>query len=366
MAQATPPEAPPTASGLGPGGDRRRRTQAPPRRLERASCRPPIVASCSWRLVAPRVARVAAPALRRPLLARARLRFRSRAGLFSAPFPRPRPRGRGLRSATAASGFTRTTWVELARYGGRGHFSGPRSQLGALQPLRRPAERRDWRSCFLHRSSWRFTGPRSCGRSTPRRAEWREANRLLAYLAAFGAGGARERGSRPAASPAVLRGLLLGVPPRGGLRAGRRGYGPPRSPRTGTSRRVFGQPFGYWNALGLTAALGVPGALPWLGARRSGHAPANALAYPLPRAARVRGMVLACSRGVAARAGGRPGRLVRDRAAAPARRDRLPRRHGGRRAAHLLDVHAHRADDGQAAARRARGRGARARRAHPA
>jgi hypothetical protein len=40
------------------------------------------------------------------------------------------------------------------------------------------------------------------------------------------------------------------------------------------------QPFGYWNAVGLMAALGVPGCL-WLGARRSGHAAINALAYPI-------------------------------------------------------------------------------------
>ncbi|HEY4096938.1 MAG TPA: O-antigen ligase family protein, partial [Baekduia sp.] len=40
------------------------------------------------------------------------------------------------------------------------------------------------------------------------------------------------------------------------------------------------EPYGYWNAVGLTAALGVPPAL-WLGARRSGHAALNALAYPI-------------------------------------------------------------------------------------
>jgi hypothetical protein len=40
------------------------------------------------------------------------------------------------------------------------------------------------------------------------------------------------------------------------------------------------EPFGYWNAVGLTAALGVPPTL-WLGARRSGHAAINALAYPI-------------------------------------------------------------------------------------
>jgi hypothetical protein len=40
------------------------------------------------------------------------------------------------------------------------------------------------------------------------------------------------------------------------------------------------EPYGYWNAVGLTAALGVPPTL-WLGARRSGHAALNALAYPI-------------------------------------------------------------------------------------
>lgn len=39
------------------------------------------------------------------------------------------------------------------------------------------------------------------------------------------------------------------------------------------------QPYGYWNALGLTAAMGAVGCL-WLGARRAGHALLTALAYP--------------------------------------------------------------------------------------
>jgi O-Antigen ligase len=38
-------------------------------------------------------------------------------------------------------------------------------------------------------------------------------------------------------------------------------------------------PFDYWNATGLTAAMGVMGCL-WLGARRAGHAVLSALAYP--------------------------------------------------------------------------------------
>jgi hypothetical protein len=39
------------------------------------------------------------------------------------------------------------------------------------------------------------------------------------------------------------------------------------------------EPFGYWNSVGLMAALGIPGCL-WLGARRTGHQGLNALAYP--------------------------------------------------------------------------------------
>ncbi len=39
------------------------------------------------------------------------------------------------------------------------------------------------------------------------------------------------------------------------------------------------EPYGYWNAIGLTAAMGAIGCL-WLGARRSGHALLSALAYP--------------------------------------------------------------------------------------
>ncbi len=39
------------------------------------------------------------------------------------------------------------------------------------------------------------------------------------------------------------------------------------------------EPYEYWNAVGLTAALGLPPAI-WLGARRDGHAGLAALAYP--------------------------------------------------------------------------------------
>lgn len=55
------------------------------------------------------------------------------------------------------------------------------------------------------------------------------------------------------------------------------------------------EPFQYWNAVGLTAALGVPGAL-WLGARRSGHGAVSALAYPIV-GVQILTVMLAYSRG---------------------------------------------------------------------
>ncbi|HET6509458.1 MAG TPA: O-antigen ligase family protein [Baekduia sp.] len=55
------------------------------------------------------------------------------------------------------------------------------------------------------------------------------------------------------------------------------------------------EPFDYWNAVGLTAALGVPGAL-WLGARRTGHGAVNALAYPIV-GVQILTVMLAYSRG---------------------------------------------------------------------
>ena len=84
------------------------------------------------------------------------------------------------------------------------------------------------------------------------------------------------------------------------------------------------EPFGYWNAVGLMAALGVLPLL-WLAARRSGHAAVNALAWP------ALGLLLVCADAVllarrAARAADRARVLVRGRAAAPARRAAAARR----------------------------------------
>jgi hypothetical protein len=121
---------------------------------------------------------------------------------------------------------------------------------------------------------------------------WIEANRTLAYAATFAGGIALVRlaGERWAAlvgatvvAAVVVCGyaLLTKIFP-GALNPGE------------TYARLR-EPFGYWNAVGLMAALGVPGCL-WLGARRSGHAALNALAYPA-LGVLVLTMLLAYSRG---------------------------------------------------------------------
>jgi hypothetical protein len=106
---------------------------------------------------------------------------------------------------------------------------------------------------------------------------WIEANRTLTYLVVFGAGIGLAR-LAPGAWSVLLKGLLLGAAAVVGYALASRVW-----PGTLAANEIYariGQPYGYWNAVGVTAALAIPPAV-WLGARRSGHAPANALAYPL-------------------------------------------------------------------------------------
>lgn len=108
-------------------------------------------------------------------------------------------------------------------------------------------------------------------------ASWIEANRTLAYLAVFAAaiGAAR---LAPDGWVIVLRGLLIGIAAICAYALASRIWPAEIAPNDVYSR--LAQPYGYWNALGLTAAMGVPLSL-WLGSRRAGHAAVNALAYPL-------------------------------------------------------------------------------------
>ena len=105
---------------------------------------------------------------------------------------------------------------------------------------------------------------------------WLEANRTLAYVAVFAAAvalahsvpnrwsvllGAITLAAVVVSAYAILTKILPGA----------------LNPDEVYAR--LSEPFGYWNAVGLMAALGVPGCL-WLGARQTGHQALNTLAYP--------------------------------------------------------------------------------------
>jgi hypothetical protein len=107
---------------------------------------------------------------------------------------------------------------------------------------------------------------------------WIEANRAFAYFAVFAAGVAAGR-LAPTSYAVLLRGLLGGIAVVTLYALASRVWPEQLGGATEIYARI-GQPFDYWNAVGVTAAIGVVPAL-WLGSRRSGHQPANALAYPL-------------------------------------------------------------------------------------
>lgn len=103
---------------------------------------------------------------------------------------------------------------------------------------------------------------------------WLEANRTLAYVAVVAAGAvlAREAG---AFWQALLGGVLTACALVSLYAVGTKIF-----PSAGETFARLREPFGYWNAVGLVAAMGMPLSL-WLGARRHGHSAVNALAFPL-------------------------------------------------------------------------------------
>lgn len=107
---------------------------------------------------------------------------------------------------------------------------------------------------------------------------WIETNRALAYFAVFAAGVAAGR-LAPEGYAVALRGLLGGVAIVLGYAIASRVWPESLGGATEIYARI-GQPFEYWNAVGVTAAIGLVPTL-WLAARRSGHQAFNALAYPL-------------------------------------------------------------------------------------
>jgi O-Antigen ligase len=105
---------------------------------------------------------------------------------------------------------------------------------------------------------------------------FRDAGRMLAYSGVFGATVALVRVASDR-WPALLGGLALAAAIVCGYALLTKIF-PGQLVAVNTYARLE-EPYGYWNALGLTAALGAICCM-WLGARRSGHALLSALAYP--------------------------------------------------------------------------------------
>ncbi|HMI73031.1 MAG TPA: O-antigen ligase family protein [Solirubrobacteraceae bacterium] len=106
---------------------------------------------------------------------------------------------------------------------------------------------------------------------------WQEANRTLSYLATMAAGVALVR-LFPRRWTALLGGIVLASVVVCGYALLTKVF-----PSALNSDEIYArlrEPYGYWNAIGLTAALAGPACL-WLGARRTGHAALSALAYPI-------------------------------------------------------------------------------------
>ncbi|MFI5037748.1 MAG: O-antigen ligase family protein [Solirubrobacterales bacterium] len=105
---------------------------------------------------------------------------------------------------------------------------------------------------------------------------WQDAGRMLAYSAFFAAAVALVRAA-PGRWPAVLGGVILAAVVVCGYALLTKVF-PDQLDASDVYARLRA-PYSYWNAIGLTAAMGAIGCI-WLGARRAGHALLSALAYP--------------------------------------------------------------------------------------
>ncbi len=107
-------------------------------------------------------------------------------------------------------------------------------------------------------------------------SSWHDASRLLAYAAVFAAAVVLAR-LDPRRWPALLGGILVSSVIVCGYALLAKSL-PGHFVEANHYARLY-EPFGYWNALGLTAAMGAICCM-WLGSRRAGHAVLSALAYP--------------------------------------------------------------------------------------
>ncbi|MDQ3770214.1 MAG: O-antigen ligase family protein, partial [Actinomycetota bacterium] len=105
---------------------------------------------------------------------------------------------------------------------------------------------------------------------------WLEANRGFAYAAVFAAAVAVAHVA-PHRWQALVGGLLLGM-----VLVCAYSLATKVLPGLLAQDEIYARlraPFGYWNAVGIAAAMAVPACL-WLGTRRHGHAAVSALAFP--------------------------------------------------------------------------------------
>jgi hypothetical protein len=110
-------------------------------------------------------------------------------------------------------------------------------------------------------------------------ASWQDAGRMLAYSGVFAAAAALAW-IAPGGWRALLGGIVLAAVLVCLYALCTKAL--PNVFHTNAEANFYArlqEPYGYWNAIGLTAAMGAIGCL-WLGARRAGHALLNALSYP--------------------------------------------------------------------------------------
>jgi tetratricopeptide (TPR) repeat protein len=105
---------------------------------------------------------------------------------------------------------------------------------------------------------------------------WLENNRVVTYLAVFASGMALVR-LAPHRWTVIIAGITVASLALSAYALLHKVFPAHYAPDEIYAR--LREPFGYWNAVGLMAAMGIPGCL-WLGARRAGHGAVNSLAYP--------------------------------------------------------------------------------------
>jgi O-antigen ligase len=123
-------------------------------------------------------------------------------------------------------------------------------------------------------------------------ASYRDADRMLAYVAVFGVSIVLAR-TVPARWSAIIGGVTLAAVIVCGYALLTKVF--PDQLDAGEKLARLRAPYSYWNATGLTAAMGALGCM-WLGARRDGHALLRASSYPA-MALMLTTLMLAYSRG---------------------------------------------------------------------